>query len=1054
LLLAEHRDNADLHKRFLEEAQIMGQLQHPGVPPIHAIGRSEDGRPFFAMKQVKGRTLSVLLKEEGVAELPRLLGVFEQVCQTIAYAHSRRIIHRDLKPGNIMVGAFGEVQVMDWGLAKVLGSATMASLASAPAQGASTVFTLRSHLPESDHTAAGTVLGTPAYMPPEQARGEVEILDERSDVFGLGAILCELLTGRPPFAADSKVESHRKAMRGAVEAAMARLDACGADGELVRLARHCLAPEQCDRPANGAAVAEAIAGYQAGVQRRLRQAEIDQAATKIKAFEARKRRNVSRALVAMALFVVLAGAGLAVWYVREQNIRDQRRQQLDAELSGQLTEVQELQDNLRRRLGDPLAASRLLGDVNTWVADVQRLRAAWRQSDVTWKAGRDLLDPRGAARLSEFDDRIAIAEREVAWAQKLDQVRQEASMYPNPTGINTLVGDRYRQLFPQMGFDVVAEERGDALAGDPSDSVSRSAVRYVAVAALDYWAATLPSESDLAPRLVRVAAHADPDPWRDEVRDAKTWKDPAKLKELAERAPLEANPQTIILLARHIKQPAEKQALIRRALTHHPREFWLHIELARLAKDPAECAACYRAALALRPYSIVAHNNLGNALAAMRDFAGAMPHYKKALEIDPNYARGYTNLGNALYDQRDYAEAIRHYHKALAIDPLFAPAHSNLGIALHASKKADEGIASIRKAIDIDPGYTAAYLALGNILWRERKLEAAIEQFQRALDVEPASAPAYAALAQVLNDKSDAGGVIAASKKALALDPRLVSAHVSLGTALFQTRKYDESLVHFKLAVAYEPGNAAAHHGLGAALTAKKDLDGAVRAFKQAIALSPSYGLAHQNLVVTLRDQARFAAVAEYLPTALKLAGATTRPLLAKLGKDCERLQVLDAKLPDLLAGRAECTDAAELVEIGYLCGHYKNLNFAATQFYAHAFKADRKQATYQNRYNGACYAALALAAKGHDSIDPASHRFEAVRQVAFDWLTAALEECKQLRLAGTEQMAIVRTRMEHWQTDSDLAAVRDPREQSQTPLLQYREWQRLWANVDALRRN
>ena len=122
VLLEQHRENPDLIRRFVEEAQISGQLQHPGVVPIYELGTLPDHRPYFAMKLVKGRTLAVLLAERaGPAEdQPQLLGIFEQVCMTMAYAHVRGVIHRDLKPSNIMVGSFGEVQVMDWGLAKVL----------------------------------------------------------------------------------------------------------------------------------------------------------------------------------------------------------------------------------------------------------------------------------------------------------------------------------------------------------------------------------------------------------------------------------------------------------------------------------------------------------------------------------------------------------------------------------------------------------------------------------------------------------------------------------------------------------------------------------------------------------------------------------------------------------------------------------------------------------------------------------------------------------------------------------------------------------------------
>src|SRR5262249_9584890 len=135
----------------------------------------------------KGTTLAELLRQRQspAEDLPRFLNVFLQVCQAVGYAHARGVVHRDLKPANVMVGAFGEVQVMDWGLAKVLGGGEESS-----AGGASTVFSVRAG---GEQTQAGAVLGTPGYMAPEQARGRVDLLDERSDVFGLGAVLCAVL---------------------------------------------------------------------------------------------------------------------------------------------------------------------------------------------------------------------------------------------------------------------------------------------------------------------------------------------------------------------------------------------------------------------------------------------------------------------------------------------------------------------------------------------------------------------------------------------------------------------------------------------------------------------------------------------------------------------------------------------------------------------------------------------------------------------------------------------------------------------------------------------
>jgi serine/threonine-protein kinase len=208
-------------RRFIEEARITGQLQHPGIPPVHEVGRLSDGRPFFSMKLIEGRTLDVLLAKRPSphTNLPGFLKIFEQIAQTIAYAHSQCVIHRDLKPHNIMVGRFGEVQVMDWGLAKRLAHGKPVEpnpeLSAPPATDPSGLAAaVRASVEWSDgQTEAGEILGTFAYMSPEQARGERSAASERWDVFGLGAMLCIILTGKSPYVGDASPDLWRKAQR-------------------------------------------------------------------------------------------------------------------------------------------------------------------------------------------------------------------------------------------------------------------------------------------------------------------------------------------------------------------------------------------------------------------------------------------------------------------------------------------------------------------------------------------------------------------------------------------------------------------------------------------------------------------------------------------------------------------------------------------------------------------------------------------------------------------------------------------------------------------------
>jgi serine/threonine protein kinase len=182
------RPTPEAEARLLREARVLARLEHPGIVPVHDVGWLPDGRLFYTMKRVKGSRLDDVASAGG--SVPELLRVFERICEAVAFAHARRVIHRDLKPENVMVGDFGEVLVLDWGVAKLLDEASGALAAEHDGQPARVPGAGRDGAPV---TTGGTVLGTPGYMAPEQSRGEVERVDARADVYALGALLDFLL---------------------------------------------------------------------------------------------------------------------------------------------------------------------------------------------------------------------------------------------------------------------------------------------------------------------------------------------------------------------------------------------------------------------------------------------------------------------------------------------------------------------------------------------------------------------------------------------------------------------------------------------------------------------------------------------------------------------------------------------------------------------------------------------------------------------------------------------------------------------------------------------
>ena len=298
-------EDASSVARFLREARVTGQLEHPNIVPVYELGQRPGGSLYYSMRMVRGLTLEDALGDcDGLDERLGVLKHYADVCHAIAYAHSRGVVHRDLKPSNVMVGEFGETMVLDWGLAKVAVKRDLL--------GGELTRAMHVHDAPEHATLAGSAMGTPAYMSPEQAVGDVERVDERSDVWGLGAILYELLTGRPPFDGATPYEIMGKVMTEAVIPVRQLVPEVPA--ELAAVCEKALSRVRKRRYANGRALAAEIDAWQAG--RRVG-AYTYTSADLFRRFAARNRTVLA---VVMAAFVALAALGVYSY----ENVQDQR----------------------------------------------------------------------------------------------------------------------------------------------------------------------------------------------------------------------------------------------------------------------------------------------------------------------------------------------------------------------------------------------------------------------------------------------------------------------------------------------------------------------------------------------------------------------------------------------------------------------------------------------------------------------------------------------------------------------------------------------------------
>ncbi|MBK7645027.1 MAG: protein kinase [Planctomycetes bacterium] len=627
-------------QRFIEEAQIGGQLQHPGIVPVYELGLMADDCPYFTMKLVKGHTLAALFKQRKTPaeNRGRLLAIFESVCQTVAYAHSKSVLHRDLKPANVMVGAFGEVQVVDWGLAKVLRRGGVADEKRAQETVHTVIETVRSGPGSSgSDSMAGSVMGTPAYMAPEQAQGEIEMLDERADVFSLGAILCELLTGKPPYVEIEGETLVLQAARAKLQPARARIEACDADPVLKQLCLECLMPSREVRPANAEEVAKAVHAFLTSTEERAQKAELEAAEARIKAAEERRARRLTLALGGVIGLALLLGGGGLWWIGKERTRRNEQTRTAVEAAYGESIEFEQA--------GKPeealASARRALSLAETGGAEAALLERA-----------------RNFVAKAELD--VGAAERERTLAAQDEKLR--ARLVELRLAQIATIGDPQREIeldaaFTQAFHDYGVDLEGDDLVPALKRIRERKISEEVALA-LDDWGRLRRrvhgAKSEKAENLFYLAMDLDPDALRKRMREAIAGKDLGVMLDLTSAANLpKLEPGSIFVLTAALWDGYPEQRItiyriLEQALQLYPGDYVLQSVAGFIYTQGGRyeaALACRRSALSLRPNDLNARVKVADSLQSLGRLTDTVSTLRACLEKEPTNPEANYNLG-------------------------------------------------------------------------------------------------------------------------------------------------------------------------------------------------------------------------------------------------------------------------------------------------------------------------------------------------------------------------------------------------------------------------
>jgi serine/threonine protein kinase/Tfp pilus assembly protein PilF len=1021
-------DTRKVIARFEAERQALAMMDHPNIAKVLDAGETQEGRPYFVMELVRGVPITKYCDECRLTAQQRL-ELFVQVCLAVQHAHQKGIIHRDLKPSNVMIAPYDGkpvVKVIDFGIAKASGARLTEK----------TLF-----------TEFGAVIGSLEYMSPEQAELNNQDIDTRSDIYSLGVLLYELLTGSPPISQQRlKQEAFLDMLRMIREeeppkpstrlsASTDSLPAISAQrktepAKLTRLVRgelDWIVMKALDKDRNRRY--ETANGLAADIQRFLADEPVQacppSAGYRLRKFTKRNQARLATASIFSAAILTTATViGWAAWD-RHTRIAEQSRQQA--------SQYEKLSNQVRS----------ILNDVEQWERQenwTNALAAAQRAEAVLTAANSD--DPELIAEVRQhFVDLSAVESIEAArlsrggneWYFHFEAADQE-----------------FENAFASLEIPVralSAEEVGKRIR-------SHQTVAPVLVAALDDWITICrPRAHPNTRHLLDCAQTADTDPFRRQIRDAVIAQDQKKLEALRTDPHFPRHSaSTAYLLASVLPRIDQRIEVLRSAQNEHPQDFWLNVSLGfNLCSSRPEryvdAVAYFQAAIATRPHSLL-RPVLGYALYRVGRTAEAQRVLEKSIEMHPRLASGHLFLSDVLHGNGRLDDAIASACKARDLDPLWTGPHGNLSCFLQEKGKLEESIAAAQKAIERWPQNSWAYCNLGIALRKQGQLDASAEALGKAVEFDPDLPMWRVELGRTQLAQGRAAEALESLQTAAELQPVIHGTVFSLGDALLRLKRWHEALPIFRDAIRLMPEHAFSHYYLGVVLLNIGQFEESIGCNREAIRLKPDLGLAHWNLGLLLMKQGKFLDALASLRRGRELMsrnpGWKNANQTAQQIEKCERMMRLYPRFDDVVAGLVQPADSVERVAFAELCLTLRQNHGAAVRLYAEAFAAEPElaEATNAHRYNAACAAALAAAVKGNSNPAPADERARLRRQ-AQEWLQAELSVLA--KRANTETTL---QRLEHWQQDPDLIEVRDKTALAKLPETENAAWLNFWSGV------